>query len=142
MLRSEAEYQVDDKGRLTIPPDFRGELSHGFYLTRGWHGCLFLFLWEKWREIEKKLEAVPLTNMYAVDVQRFFCGGVEGKVDGQGRIALPPTLREFAGIEKDVLVRGIIDRVEIWSKERWLEYLKAELAPEAIAKKAEAMGIF
>ena len=142
MLRGEGEYQVDDKGRLTIPPDLRKELDHGFFLTRGWHGCLFLFVWEKWREIEKKLAEARITDMNAVAVQRFFCGGVVGKVDAQGRIGLPPTLREFAKVQKDVLVRGIIDRIEIWSKESWQQYLESDLAPDNIAKKAEAMGLF
>ena len=128
-----------------MPPDFRPELKHGYFLTCGWHGCLFLFKWVKWKQIEEKLERLPITNIHAVNVQRFFAGGVEGtesSVDKQGRIAIPPTLVEFAGIQRSVLVRGTLDRAEIWAKERWLEYLKSDLTFERVAQDAMALGLW
>lgn len=141
MLTGEVEHQVDERGRLAIPRSFRDSLQHGGFLTRGWNGCLFLFPWEQWREIAEKLDKVRVTDMNGDVVKQFFSSGVEVSMDRQGRVVVPAALRRYAGIERDVVVRGVINRVEVWSQERWQRYQEEQFAPERIVEKAAALGI-
>ncbi len=141
MLTGEVEHQVDERGRLAIPRSFRDSLQHGGFLTRGWNGCLFLFPWEQWREIAEKLDKVRVTDMNGDVVKQFFSSGVEVSMDRQGRVVVPAALRRYAGIERDVVVRGVINRVEVWSTERWQRYQEEQFAPERIVEKAAALGI-
>ena len=141
MLTGEVEYQLDDRGRIAIPKAFRDSLEHGGFITRGWYGCLFLFPWEQWREIESKLEAVPITDMNGDVVKQFFSGGARVWLDRQGRLVLPAALREFAGVQHDVVVRGVINRIEVWAKDRWQSFQSEQFAPERIVEKAAALGI-
>lgn len=141
MLTGEVEYQLDDRGRIAIPKAFRDSLEHGGFITRGWYGCLFLFPWEQWREIEAKLERVPITDMNGDIVKQFFSGGARVWLDRQGRLVLPASLREFAGVQRDVVVRGVINRIEVWAKDRWQSFQSEQFAPERIVEKAAALGI-
>jgi MraZ protein len=141
VLTGEVEYQLDDRGRIAIPKAFRDSLEHGGFITRGWYGCLFLFPWEQWREIEGKLEAVPITDMNGDVVKQFFSGGARVWLDRQGRLVLPAALREFAGVQRDVVVRGVINRIEVWAKDRWQSFQGEQFAPERIVEKAAALGI-
>ncbi len=141
MLTGEVEHQLDDRGRVAVPRTFRDIMEHGGFVTRGWYGCLFLFSWEEWRKIEDKLNQVRITDMNGDVVKQFFSGGAKVFLDGQGRINLPAALREFAGITTEVVIRGVINRIEIWSKERWLAYQREQFEPERIVEKAAALGI-
>jgi len=141
MLTGEVDHQIDDRGRVAIPRAFRDSLEHGGFLTRGWHGCLFLFPWEQWRDIEDKLNRVRITDMAGDIVKQFFSGGTKMTIDRQGRVIIPAALREYAGIDRDVVVRGVINRIEIWSKARWVEFQQQQFAPERIMEKAAALGI-
>jgi MraZ protein len=116
-------------------------MAHGGFLTRGWYGCLFLFPWERWREIEDRLATVRISDMKGDIVKQFFSGGNEVFLDRQGRVTIPAALREYAGITRDVVIRGVVDRVEIWSKERWLAHQDEQFSPESITEKAAALGI-
>lgn len=121
MFMSEYRHTADTKGRLIIPAKFREEIGEQFYLTRGLDGCLFLFPEKEWEEFEKKLRQLPVTfNKDARQFVRFFTtGATNGQFDKQGRILIPQTLREFADIQKEVVVAGSLNKLEIWSKERW-----------------------
>ncbi len=121
MFTSEYRHTVDAKGRLIIPAKFREEFGNQFCLTRGLDGCLFLFPEMEWKEFENKLRQLPVTfNKDARQFVRFFTtGATNGQFDKQGRILIPQTLREFANIQKDVVVAGSLNKLEIWSKERW-----------------------
>jgi len=141
VLTGEVDYQLDDRGRIAIPKAFRDSLEHGGFITRGWYGCLFLFPWEQWREIEAKLERVPITDMNGDVVKQFFSGGARVWLDRQGRLVLPAALREFAGVQRDVVVRGVINRIEVWAKDRWQSFQSEQFAPERIVEKAAALGI-
>lgn len=141
MFRGGVEHQVDDKGRIIIPTRFRELLAPACFVTRGFHRCLFVFPWSKWEEIEEKLSAAPITDLNAMTVQRFFGTGVEASLDSQGRLMIPPALREYAGIKKDVYTEGTGNRLEVWSKERWLEYEAQELSLESVLQKVAALGI-
>jgi len=121
MFMSEYRHTVDTKGRLIIPAKFREEIGDQCYLTRGLDGCLFLFPEKEWEEFEGKLRQLPVTfNKDARQFVRFFTtGATNGQFDKQGRILIPQTLREFADIRKEVVVAGSLNKLEIWSKERW-----------------------
>ena len=116
-------------------------MEHGGFLTRGWHGCLYLFPWEEWRKIEEKLKDIRITDTDADMVKQFFSGGAKVFLDRQGRVVIPSSLREWAGIQSDVVIRGVINRAEIWAKDRWRSFQNEQFAPERIVKKAEALGI-
>ena len=121
MFMSEYYHAIDTKGRLSIPSRFREELGEEFVVTRGLDGCLFVYPNETWAEFEQKLRQLPLTDKNARQFTRFFVAGATTcEVDKQGRILLAQSLREFAGLEKEVVLAGNINRIEIWDKEKWL----------------------
>lgn len=122
MFMGEYNHSVDTKGRLIIPSKFRDKLGDEFVVTKGLDGCLFVFPNDEWQAFEEKLRTLPLTNKSARQFSRFFVAGATGcELDKQGRILLPQTLREFAGLEKDVVLTGMLNRIEIWSKTKWNE---------------------
>ena len=113
---------MDTKGRLIIPSKFRELLGEEFIVTKGLDGCLFVFPQNEWLAFEEKLRALPLTQKGARQFTRFFVAGATPcELDKQGRILLPSTLREFAGLDKDVVLAGMLNRIEIWSKAKWME---------------------
>lgn len=123
MFLGEYLHAIDAKGRLFIPARFRAGLGDKFIVTKGLDGCLFAYPPSEWQAIEQKMRALPLTRADArAFVRFFFAGAAECEVDKQGRILLPPHLREYAGLEKEVVIIGVASRVEIWSRERWETY--------------------
>lgn len=122
MFMGEYNHTVDPKGRLIVPAKFREQLGDEFVVTKGLDGCLFVYSQEEWKRIEESLREKPLTSKDARKFMRFFFAGAANcEVDKQGRILLPANLREYAGIDKEVVSVGVFSRVEIWSKERYLE---------------------
>lgn len=122
MFMGEYNHTIDAKGRLIIPAKFRELLGTEFILTRGLDGCLFIYPVDEWKAFEQKLRALPLTNKNARTFSRFFVAGAAMcELDRQGRVLVPQTLREFAGLEKDVVLTGNLDRIEVWSKDKWSE---------------------
>ncbi|HKM04128.1 MAG TPA: division/cell wall cluster transcriptional repressor MraZ [Lachnospiraceae bacterium] len=120
MFMGEYNHTIDLKGRLIIPSKFRDILGDTFVITKGLDGCLFVYDNHEWKVFEEKLKLLPLTNKDARQFVRFFlAGAAEVEVDKQGRILVPSTLREFAEMEKEVVLVGVASRIEIWSKERW-----------------------
>jgi len=137
MFMGEYQHSIDAKGRLFIPAKFREELGDTFVVTRGLDHCLFGYPQAEWQELEKKLRALPFTKADArAFVRFFFSGASEGEIDKQGRILLPQVLRDYAQLEKEVVILGVSNRVEIWSASRWAEYsTEASRDFEAIAEK-------
>ncbi|MEF9916103.1 MAG: division/cell wall cluster transcriptional repressor MraZ [Lachnospiraceae bacterium] len=122
MLTGEYNHNIDTKGRLIIPSKFRETLGEDFVVTKGLDGCLFVYPNSEWKIFEGKLRTLPLTNKEARKFTRFFLGSaVEGGLDKQGRVLISSALREFASLEKDVVLVGVLDRVEIWDKAKWDE---------------------
>ena len=141
MFMGEYSHTIDAKGRLIIPSKFREQLGEEFVLTKGLDGCLSIYPNDEWADFEEKLRALPLTNKNARTFSRFFVAGATScELDKQGRILVPATLREFAGLEKDVVLTGNINRIEIWSKEKWNENSNYD-DMDAIAESMEEMGI-
>ncbi len=120
MFMGEYNHTIDAKGRLIVPSRFREKLGSDFVVTKGLDGCLFVYPNEEWTSIEEKFRNIPLTTKDARKFSRFFfAGAAVCEVDKQGRILLPQVLREFADLQKDVVLAGVLGRIEIWSKERW-----------------------
>ena len=120
MFMGEYNHTIDAKGRLIIPSKFREVLGDGFVETKGLDGCLFVYDNAEWTAFEEKLKALPLMNKESRKFVRFFlAGAAEVEVDKQGRILIPSVLREFAELDKDVVLVGVASRIEIWSKEKW-----------------------
>ncbi|SIT00096.1 MraZ protein [Alicyclobacillus vulcanalis] len=119
----EYEHSLDSKGRLTIPAKFREGLGDSFIVTRGLDQCLFAYPLDEWRTLEQKLKSLPMTRSDArAFVRFFFSGASECEVDKQGRILLPPKLREYAKLEKECTLIGVSNRVEIWNTGVWEHY--------------------
>ena len=126
-------HTLDDKGRLIMPSKFRNELGANFIVTRGLEGCLFVFTEQKWIEFTEQLNSRGLSKKDVRSITRFFCScAMNTDLDKQGRFVVNKNLREFAGIERDVMIIGVSDRIEIWSKEKWDEYSEAEYSDDAI----------
>jgi len=137
MFTGEYQHTLDEKGRVIIPARLREGLGDTMMITRGLDRCLFIYHLDAWVKIEQKIKELPLTRSEARAFARyFFSGAAEVEIDKQGRILIPQNLREYAGIEKEVMIIGVSDRVEVWSEEAWREYTSAEnLNFEAVAEK-------
>ncbi len=119
-FRGEYSHSIDAKGRLIIPAKFRELLGDQFVVTRGFDGCLFVFAQEGWDDFEAKLQALPMDSPDVRTLTRFFlAGATDAELDKQGRILLPATLLKHARIEKDAVIAGVGNRVEIWNKDDW-----------------------
>ncbi len=141
MFMGEYNHTVDAKGRFIVPSKFREQLGDEFVVTKGLDGCLFVYENTEWKVLEEKLHTLPLTNANARKFSRFFLAGATScEVDKQGRILLPQILRDFAGIEKEAVLVGVGSRIEIWSRERWLEANSYD-DMEEIAENMEGLGI-
>ncbi len=122
MFMGEYNHTIDAKGRLIIPAKFREQLDDEFIVTKGLDGCLFAFPKDEWQAFEEQLRKLPLTQKNARRFTRFFMGGAATcELDKQGRILLPQNLREFAKLDKDVVLSGNLNRIEIWNKADWAE---------------------
>ncbi len=120
----EYQYNVDDKGRVILPPAFRDFVVDGMVITRGLDNCLFVFPLTAWERIEKHLVELPLTDPESRNFVRFFySGAAKAKLDSAGRISLPVPLRSFARTEGNVVVVGAPNRLEIWNEQLWLANL-------------------
>ncbi len=120
MFMGEYNHTVDEKGRLIIPSKFREELGNEFVITKGLDDCLFIYNNTEWRALEDKLRALPLTNKNARTFARFMLGGAATvELDKQGRILIPQVLRTFASLDKEIVLVGIANRIEIWNKAKW-----------------------
>ena len=141
MFMGEYNHTIDAKGRLIVPSKFRETLGDTFVVTKGLDGCLFVYDNEEWGIFEEKLKSLPITNKEARQFVRFFlAGAAEVEVDKQGRILVPNVLREFAELNRDVVLIGVASRIEIWSKERF-EGMTAYEDMDEIAEHMAELGI-
>ena len=121
--------RLDDKGRLFLPAKFRDELSEGLVVTRGQERCLYVWPSAEFRSFTEQLRKAPVTNKSARNFMRMlFAGASAETADKQGRVTLPPMLREYAGLTRECVVIGAFNRVEIWDSEAWNSYLLAVAA--------------
>ena len=118
VLTGEYQHNIDAKGRMIVPVKLREELGDTFVITKGLDGCLFALPMSEWEKLDAELRDKPIST--SRKIKRFFYASkTDCEIDGNGRILIPQPLREFAQIEKEVVVVGVSTRVEIWSKENW-----------------------
>ncbi len=128
------EHSIDDKGRLAIPARFRADLADGLYLTAGVDHCLHVLTPAAWQQLAAGIAALPWLNADARQVQRnLFAMATHLAPDRLGRIVIPPYLRTYAGLGSEVVVAGVFDRIEVWSRDAW-ERLRADFAEHGAAQ--------
>ena len=138
MLIGEYAHNIDAKGRLNFPAKLREDLGERFIVTKGLDDCLFVYSLGEWSVLEEKIKGLPMAKARAI--QRYlFSGACEVEPDKQGRILIPGNLREFAGLEKDIMVIGASNRAEIWNKSRW-ESACSDLSSDTIAQIMDELG--
>lgn len=138
MFMGEYQHTIDTKGRMIIPAKFREGLGEQFVLTRGLDQCLFGYPMEEWKLMEEKLKTLPLTKKDARAFTRFFfSGAVECELDKQGRINIASPLLKYAKLEKECVVIGVSNRIELWSKVIWEQYTEEQ--EDSFAEIAENM---
>ncbi len=116
----EFTHTIDDKGRLTLPSKFRSDLGHGVVVTRGVDKCLFIFTMAEFQVLAERIGNLPLTQAEAREFSRhFFSGASDLEPDKQGRVLIPQNLREYAGLDGDVIVVGVNKRIEVWDAKAW-----------------------
>lgn len=143
MLIGEYEHSLDEKGRLIMPSKLKDDIGEKFVITKGLDGCLFVYSQNEWKLFEEKLRTFPLTNKDARALMRFFlAGAIQAEIDKQGRFLITSNLREFAELEKEIVIIGVLTKIEIWSKEKWLKYSEKEnKTADEIAEKMSNLGI-
>lgn len=122
MFTGSYEHSVDSKGRIIIPAKFRDELGENFVITKGIDGCLLIYPMNKWEAFVDDLGKLPGNKKEGRMLQRYFLANAqETELDKQGRGLIPAGLREWAGITKNIVLVGMIKKIEIWDKEKWDE---------------------
>lgn len=120
MFMGEYHHNIDEKNRLILPAKFRNELGDKFIVTRGLEKCLYVYSMNDWEKIVAKLNTLPFTKKDArIFIRSFFSGATECEFDRQGRINITSPLVSYADLQKECIVIGANDRIEIWSKEKW-----------------------
>ena len=138
MFMGEYHHNVDAKGRIIVPAKFRENLGETFILTRGLDRCLFGYPLTEWEIIEDKLKQLPLTKKDARAFTRFFfSGATECEIDKQGRINVASPLFQYAQLEKECVILGVSNRIEIWDKQEWENYFSE--SEDSFAEIAENM---
>jgi len=116
--------RLDEKGRLFLPARFREELAEGLVVTKGQERCLFVFPVQEFRRLTEALSSAPVTQKTVRDYSRVFFASASHEIpDRQGRVTIPPSLRQYAGLSKDCVVIGANTRLEIWDTSAWEAYL-------------------
>ena len=124
MLSGEYRHNIDLKGRIIIPSRIRFEMGDKIVITRGLDGCLFGYNEKTWDSIMQKLSTLPYTKSDVRKYTRFMTSGaITLEFDKQGRINIPSYLNQYASLEKEVVIVGVIDRIEIWSRDKWEQFM-------------------
>ena len=133
------QHSIDAKGRLFIPAKFREELGETFYVTIGLDGCLSVYSDTKWGALIEKYEALPISK--ARSMRALFANAAKCEPDAQGRILVPAKLRQYAALEKDVVITGASKCVELWNPDRWSAIEDAGLDPDNLAAAMEELEL-
>jgi MraZ protein len=143
MFLGEYDHNMDDKGRLAVPARFREDLGDGVVITRGFDHCLMGFPRAMWEQLAGHVSALTLGQGDARNLRRMlFSSAIDIQLDRQGRILIPQNLRDYAGLNEQVIVAGLNTYFEIWSRERWREVLDTlDVNGSVIAEQLAALGI-
>lgn len=143
MFIGEYRHTLDDKNRLAIPAKFRAKLTKGAVITRGLDNCLFIYTKEEWAKLSEKISSLPLAQAKSRAFSRLMlAGAMEASVDKQGRLVVPDYLKQFAGLNKNTVIAGVMNRLEIWDEKAWTEYSAVtEKNSNEIAENLGELGI-
>ena len=120
MFLGEYSHSLDGKGRVVMPSKFRPELAGGCVVTKGPERCIYVFPMDRWEEESNKVLTLPRTDRRARNLARsFFAMASDQTPDRQGRVQIPESLREYAGLEKVLVVVGVADHIEVWAARTW-----------------------
>jgi MraZ protein len=143
MFLGEHEHTLDEKGRLTLPARFRDSFPEGLVLSRGMDGCVYAYAKADWSELASRLAALDTLSKDDRMIQRhFFSGAAEAMPDRQGRVMIPAQLASHARLEREVVVAGVHDHLEIWDRAAWRAQIadvegRAEDVAERLAAKRD-----
>jgi MraZ protein len=143
MLLGQHSPKLDEKGRVILPAKFREELQGGLVITRGQDRCLFVFSTAEFALVNDKIRQAPVTNAEARNYLRIFLSGAsDEQPDKQGRVTIPATLRQYAGLDKDLVVIGVGNRAEIWDAKAWNDFLSTNEASFSNVSEEVIPGLF
>jgi len=138
MLLGRYHHTIDAKGRVIVPARFREDLGEKFMITRGLDKCLSLYSMGEWSILEEKIKQLPMAQ--SRQIQRYlFSNAFDAEIDAQGRIVVPPDLREFAGFTKDIVFAGVGTRAEMWDSALWDEK-ESEVSSEDVVEMMTGLG--
>ena len=136
LVTGEYKHSIDAKGRLAMPAKLRDELGERFTVTKGLDGCLAVYPEKEWESLEDRIRALGNGEKARRVKRYYFANAFDAQLDAQGRILIPAGLREFADLQKDVVVIGQLDHAEIWNSEKWRVYNEA-IDAESVAADVE-----
>jgi MraZ protein len=135
--------KLDDKGRVILPAKFWDELSNGLVITRGQERCLYVFTEREFEDVHAKIRQAPVSNKQARDFLRVFLSGAsQERPDTQHRITIPSTLRDYAGLGRDLTIIGAGSRAEIWDTDTWNAYYESTEAAFSDTDEEVIPGLF
>jgi MraZ protein len=137
MLLGEHEHSLDEKNRLTLPSKLRGAFEEGVVVTRGLDGCITAYPRPAWEQMSQRIQSLdPLAEDARRMRRLFFAGAASGELDKQGRLVIPASLLERAGIAREVTITGVYDHLEIWDRAAWQKQLhEVEGSAEDVAER-------
>ena len=143
MLLGTHSPKLDDKGRVILPAKFREDLAGGIVVTRGQDRCLYVFSTAEFESVHERIRQAPLANKEARAFLRMFLSGASAEMpDSQNRITIPPALRAYAGLEKELVVTGIGAHAEIWNADAWNAYADGNEETYAEMEQEVIPGLF
>ena len=148
MFRGSSFHTIDAKGRIIIPARFRNVLSAGGgdgIMVSRMDACLFAYTYEEWGKIETRILSLAEKSVSMRRFRRVFVGGAfDCACDKQGRILIPPTLRQYGALERDIVLVGVLDHFEIWSRENWDNenmHLEEDMKKEDVRNEISRLGL-
>lgn len=144
MFIGEYQHSIDPKKRLAVPSKFRAELKNKVVITRGLDKCLFVYPMKVWQEIAGKLGTLPVGESGTRSfIRLMLAGAADVEIDKQGRVLIPDYLKSYAGLNKNIIIAGIYNRLEIWDGKKWDIYKKsAEKNTDEIAEQLGKLGVY
>ena len=136
-MTGEYKHSLDSKGRIFIPARLREELGEVFYITLSMDKCLNAYSSASWQELSDRVSAMPYVNQRKM--RPLFAYAARCELDAQGRALIPASLRDYAGLSKNVVVIGCNNHAELWNSEAWQQVFEQETAPENIAAVMEEL---
>ena len=140
-MKGEYKHSIDAKGRLAMPAKLREELGEHFTVTKGLDGCLSVYPEAEWKRLEDKIRTLGNGEKARRVKRYYFANAFDAQLDAQGRILIPNHLRQRAKLEKEVVVAGIFNRVEIWNAQRWAKLEEEAFSSGSLEQAMEEMGL-